>query len=46
MTRRTQELLLLCAAAPIVILLFVMLAITQGSELGIRTFAVDRKSVV
>ena len=40
MTRRTQELLLLCAAAPIVILMFVMLAITQGSELGIATFAV------
>ena len=40
MTRRTQELLLLCAAAPIVILMFVMLAITQGGELGIRTFAV------
>ena len=40
MTRRTIELVLLCAAAPIVILLFVMLALTQGQQLGLTTLGV------
>ena len=40
MTRRTIELVLLCAAAPIVILLFVMLALSQGQQLGLTTLGV------
>ena len=40
MTRRNLELVLLCVAAPIVILLFVMLALNQGQRLGWTTLGV------
>ena len=40
MTRRNLELILLCVAAPIVILLFVMLALNQGAHLGLTTLGV------
>ena len=34
MTRRNIELALLCIAAPLAILLFAMIALNQGEELG------------
>lgn len=40
MTRRNLELVLLCVAAPIVILLFVMLALNQGQRIGLTALAV------
>ena len=40
MTRRTIELVLLCVAAPLVILLFVMLALNAGQQLGLTTLGV------
>ena len=40
MTRRNLELVLLCIAAPIVILLFAMLALYRGEELGLTTLGV------
>jgi len=40
MTRRNLELVLLCVAAPIVILLFAMLALNQGQRLGLTTLGV------
>ncbi|HAM14551.1 MAG TPA: peptidoglycan glycosyltransferase [Eggerthellaceae bacterium] len=40
MTRRNIELILLCVGAPIVILLFAMLAINQGERLGWETLGV------
>ncbi|MBQ9954423.1 MAG: FtsW/RodA/SpoVE family cell cycle protein [Eggerthellaceae bacterium] len=40
MTRRNTELLLLCIAAPLVILLFAMLALNNGDELGLNTLGV------
>ena len=40
MTRRNLELVLLCVAAPIVILLFAMLALNQGERLGLTTLGV------
>lgn len=40
MTRRNLELVLLCIAAPIVILLFAMLALNRGEELGLTTLGV------
>ena len=40
MTRRNLELVLLCIAAPIVILLFVMLALNKGQQLGLTTLGV------
>ena len=40
MTRRTLELILLCAGAPIIILLFAMLALNQGQQLGWTTLGV------
>lgn len=40
MTRRNLELVLLCVAAPVVILLFAMLALNQGQRLGLTTLGV------
>ncbi len=40
MTRRNLELVLLCIAAPVVILLFAMLALNQGEKLGWATLGV------
>ena len=40
MTRRNLELVLLCVAAPIVILLFAMLALNQGERLGLTSLGV------
>jgi cell division protein FtsI/penicillin-binding protein 2/cell division protein FtsW (lipid II flippase) len=40
MTRRNIELVLLCIAAPVVILLFAMLAINQGETLGLTALGV------
>lgn len=40
MTRRNTELLLLCLAAPIVILLYAMIVMNQGQPLGINTLGV------
>lgn len=40
MSRRAIELFLLCAAAPIVVLLFVMLALTQGQTVGLSAVSV------
>ena len=40
MTRRNLELVLLCVGAPIVILLFAMLALSQGQQLGWTTLGV------
>ena len=40
MTRRNLELVLLCIGAPIVILMFAMLALNQGQRLGLTTLGV------
>lgn len=40
MKRRTLELILLCIAAPIVVLMFAMIAINQGNELNMTTLGV------
>ena len=40
MTRRNLELVLLCVAAPLVVLLFAMLALNQGQHLGLTTLGV------
>lgn len=40
MTRRNIELVLLCVAAPIVVLLFAMMAINQGQSLNMNTLGV------
>ena len=40
MTRRNIELVLLCIAAPIVILMFAMLAINEGEQLNLQTLGV------
>ena len=40
MSRRATELFLLCAAAPIIVLLFIMLAITQGQQVGLSAISV------
>ena len=40
MTRRNLELVLLCVAAPLVVLLFAMLALNQGERLGLATLGV------
>ena len=40
MTRRNLELVLLCVATPIVVLMFAMLAINQGQRLGLATLGV------
>ena len=40
MSRRNLELILLCVAAPIVILLFAMLALNAGERLGLTTLGV------
>ncbi|MEE8722583.1 MAG: FtsW/RodA/SpoVE family cell cycle protein [Eggerthellaceae bacterium] len=40
MTRRNLELLLLCIAAPLVILMFAMLALNEGETLGLKVLAV------
>lgn len=40
MTRRNIELLLLCLAAPLVILLFAMVQVNSGMELSVQTLAV------
>jgi len=40
MTRRNLELVLLCIAAPLVILLFAMMALDQGLNLGLTTLGV------
>ena len=40
MTRRNTELLLLCIAAPLVVLLFAMLALNNGDELGWNSLGV------
>ena len=40
MTRRNLELILLCVGAPVVILLFAMLALNQGQQLGWTTLGV------
>ncbi len=40
MSRRATELFLLCAAAPLIVLVFVMLALTQGQQLGFSVVAV------
>ena len=40
MTRRSLELVLLCVAAPLVILMFAMLAINQGKQLGLTSLGV------
>ena len=40
MTRRNLELILLCVGAPIVILMFIMLALNQGEHLGLKTLGV------
>ena len=40
MTRRNLELVLLCVAAPLVVLLFAMLALNQGQRLGLTTLGV------
>lgn len=40
MTRRNLELILLCVAAPIVVLMFAMIAINQGHDLNITTLGV------
>ena len=40
MSRRSTELFLLCAAAPILVLLFVMLALTQGQHVGFSALVV------
>ena len=40
MTRRNLELVLLCVAVPIVVLMFAMLALNQGQRLGLTTLGV------
>ncbi len=40
MTRRNLELILLCIAAPMVIIMFVMLALNKGDVLGLTTLGV------
>lgn len=40
MKRRTLELILLCIAAPIVVIMFAMIAINQGDELNMTTLGV------
>ena len=40
MTRRNLELVLLCIAAPLVIVMFAMLALNQGQTLGLTTLGV------
>ncbi len=40
MTRRNIELALLCVAAPVVILLFAMMAVTEGEVLGMKSLGV------
>ena len=40
MTRRNIELVLLCVAAPLVVLLFAMIALNQGQALNINTLGV------
>ena len=40
MTRRNLELILLCIVAPLVILLFAMLALNKGQELGLISLGV------
>lgn len=40
MTRRNIELVLLCVAAPIVVLLFAMIALNQGAALGMTSLGV------
>lgn len=40
MTRRNIELILLCVAAPLVVLLFAMLAINEGQSLNVNTLGV------
>lgn len=40
MTRRNLELILLCVGAPIVILMFIMLALNQGEHLGLKSLGV------
>ena len=40
MTRRNLELVLLCVGAPLVVLLFAMLALNQGQRLGLTTLGV------
>ena len=40
MTRRNAELLLLCVAAPLVVLLFAMIALNQGSEVTLDNLTV------
>lgn len=40
MKRRTLELILLCIAAPIVVIMFAMIAINQGDELNFTTLGV------
>ena len=40
MTRRNLELILLCVAAPLVVLLFAMIAINQGLALDMTTLGV------
>ncbi|MDO5042139.1 MAG: FtsW/RodA/SpoVE family cell cycle protein [Slackia sp.] len=40
MTRRNTELLLLCLAAPFVVLLFSMVLVNEGAELSLETLAV------
>lgn len=40
MTRRNLELILLCIAAPFVIVLFAMLALNNGEELGLKALGV------
>lgn len=40
MSRRNMELVLLCVAAPMVVLLFAMLAVDKGEQLGLATLGV------
>ena len=40
MTRRNIELILLCVAAPIVVLMFAMIAVNQGQSLNMNTLGV------
>ena len=40
MTRRNRELVLLCVAAPLVVLLFAMIALNQGQSLNMNTLGV------
>ena len=40
MTRRNLELILLCVAAPLVVLIFAMLALNAGEEVGLNSLGV------